>query len=164
MGQPDQPVAMLSKLGWYLIGDDRAQTPRVQGIESHPQAPRKETVSKRPPRKPRNRKSESQRGPTAPSGPSQVDRSDPESSASDEEKESYESMICLIDSEKDEIMQAIQRMYQHDFIGRPSEDHSPGQTHFSQADEFAIKQRRSRSLSTKSAVNTNSLCPGSMAE
>ena len=34
MGQPDQPVAMLSKLGWYLIGDDKARYQRGQEMET----------------------------------------------------------------------------------------------------------------------------------
>ena len=52
MGQPDQPVAMLSKLGWYLIGDDRGPNQRGQERETHSQKPRNETTSKQPLRDP----------------------------------------------------------------------------------------------------------------
>ena len=153
MGQPDQPVAILLRLGWYLIGDDQTQTPKTQGNGTSHQdrtteretshqdrTTEKETVLKRPNRKPRSRKPgpPGQQGP--PPGPSQIDQSDHETSNSEDDRDNYDTAICLIDSDKEEIHQAIQRMYQHDFIGRLSEDHSPEQTHFPQVDEFAIKQ------------------------
>ena len=83
VGEPHQPIGILSQLGWYLIGGN-------------------------------------------PDYDDQLNKSD--------------ANLYIIDTSEPTLLETIQRMYKHDFIGRLGEDFSPEYSHRSQYDEYAESQ------------------------